>query len=388
MEQPPGFVVPGMENKVCRLKKSLYGLKQAPKQWYEKFHNTILSFGFVVNGSDVCVYTKMFGTDCVIICLYVDDMLIFSACLDAINETKNFLSSNFEMKDFGEVDVILGVRVTKIDKGYMLSQTHYVEKILKKFDCFDVVPVRTPCDPNKHLFKNSGTSVSQEEYAKVIGSLMFLMNCTRPDIAFAVSRLSRYTHNPSGEHWSALKHLLRYLRGTLEWGLNFRGFPLVLEGYCDANWVTDSDEVSSTSGYVFTLCGSAISWKSSKQTCIARSTMESEFIALDLATQEADWLRNVLADVPLWGKPAPSVPIHCDSQAAIAVAKNSVYNGKKRHIRIRHESVRQFIVNGVVSLEYVRTENNLADPFTKGLDRRKVLESSRGMGLRDTKHMW
>ncbi|CAM8913427.1 unnamed protein product [Rhodiola kirilowii] len=388
MEQPPGFVVPGMENKVCRLKKSLYGLKQAPKQWYEKFHNTILSFGFVVNGSDACVYTKMFGTDCVIICLYVDDMLIFSACLDAINETKNFLSSKFEMKDFGEVDVILGVRVTKFDKGYMLSQTHYVEKILKKFDCFDVVPVRTPCDPNKHLFKNSGTSVSQEEYAKVIGSLMFLMNCTRPDIAFAVSRLSRYTQNPSGEHWSALKHLLRYLRGTLEWGLNFRGFPLVLEGYCDANWVTDSDEVSSTSGYVFTLCGSAISWKSSKQTCIARSTMESEFIALDLATQEADWLRNVLADVPLWGKPAPSVPIHCDSQAAIAVAKNSVYNGKKRHIRIRHESVRQFIVNGVVSLEYVRTENNLADPFTKGLDRRKVLESSRGMGLRDTKPMW
>ena len=162
----------------------------------------------------------------------------------------------------------------------------------------------------------------------------------------------------------------------------------MLERYCDANWVTDSDEVSSTSGYVFTLCGSEISWKSSKQTCIARSTMESEFIALDLATQEADWLRNLLANIPLWGKPTPSVPIHCDSQAAIAVTKYSVYNGKKRHIRVRHESVRQFIVNGVFSLEYVRTEKNLADPFTKGLDRRKVLDSSRGMGLRDTKPVW
>lgn len=139
---------------------------------------------------------------------------------------------------------------------------------------------------------------------------------------------------------------------------------------------------SSTSGYVFTLCGSAISWKSAKQTCIARSTMEAEFIALDLASLEADWLRSLLADIPLWRKPTPSISMHCDSQSAIRVAKNSVYNGKKRHIRVRHVSVRQFIVNGVISLEYVRTEKNLADPFTKGLSRRQVEDSSSGMGLK------
>ena len=382
MEQPPGFVVPGKENKVCRLKKSLYGLKQAPKQWYEKFHNTILSFGFVVNGSDACVYSKMFGAQCVILCLYVDDMLLFGTNMYVIDETKKFLNSKFEMKDLGEVDVILGVKVTKTKKGYFLSQSHYVEKILKNFDCFELPPLRTPYDPSGTLIKNVGDSVSQTEYAKVLGSLMFLMNCTRPDIAFAVSRLSRYTHNPSTQHWVALRRVLRYLGGTMKWGLNFVGHPLVLEGFCDANWVTDSDETSSTSGYVFTLCGGAISWKSGKQTCIARSTMEAEFIALDLATQEADWLRNLLIDIPLWGKPTPPVSIHCDSQAAICVAKNSVYNGKKRHIRVRHESVRQFIVNGVVSLDFVRSEKNLADPFTKGLSHRMVVESSTGMGLR------
>ena len=141
---------------------------------------------------------------------------------------------------------------------------------------------------------------------------MFLMNCTRPDIAFAVSRLSRYTHCPSEQHWVALRRVLRYLCGTMSWGLNFVGHPLVLEGYCDANWVTDSDETSSTSGYVFTLSGGAVSWKSGKQTCIARSTMEAEFVALDLATQEEDWLRNLLIDIPLWGKPSPSVSMHCD----------------------------------------------------------------------------
>ncbi|XP_074289293.1 secreted RxLR effector protein 161-like [Silene latifolia] len=209
------------------------------------------------------------------------------------------------MKDLGEADVILGVRVMKTSSGISLSQSHYVEKVLKKFNSFDVAPARTPYDASISLCKNLGDSVSQEEYAKIIGSVMFLMNCTRPDIAYAVSRLSRYTHNPSAEHWNALRRLLKYLKGTIDLCLHYGKFPAVLEGYCDANWVAGNDEIHSTSGYVFTLGGGAISWKSAKQTCIASSTMESEFIALELAGQEADWLRNLLADVPLWGTVAP-----------------------------------------------------------------------------------
>lgn len=382
VEQPEGYVIQGQENKVCKLRKSLYGLKQAPKQWYEKFDQTLVSDGYIVNSSDTCVYSKLFGQECVIICLYVDDMLIFGTNVTVVEKTKLFLSSHFDMKDLGEADVILGVKMRKSDNGFSLCQSHYIEKILKKFNCYDELPVRTPYDPSIHLKKNNGSSVSQTEYAKIIGSVMFLMNCTRPDIAYAVSRLSRYTHNPGNEHWTALRRLLRYLKGTMDWCLHFYKFPAVLEGFCDANWVTDNDEVSSTSGYVFTLGGGAISWKSSKQTCIARSTMESEFIALDLAGQEAEWLRNLLADVPLWGKRSIPVSLHCDSEAAIGIAKNSVYNGKRRHIRIRHSSVRELLKNGVISLQFVRSENNLADPFTKGLTKKVVLESSRGMGLK------
>ncbi|XP_060182404.1 secreted RxLR effector protein 161-like [Lycium barbarum] len=211
---------------------------------------------------------------------------------------------------------------------------------------------------------------------------MFLMNYTRPDIAYAVSRLSRYTHNPSSEHWNALHRFLSYLRGTMDWCLHFNKFPAVLEGFCDANWVTNNDEVSSTGGYVFTLGAGAISWKSSKQICIARSTMESEFIALELAGQEAEWLRNLLADVPLWGRQASPVSLHYDSQAAIGIANNSVYNGKRRHIRIRHGVVKQLLKHGVISLEYVRSERNLANPLTKGLARKMILETSRVMGLK------
>ncbi|KAL4032876.1 hypothetical protein IC575_005959 [Cucumis melo] len=228
-------------------------------------------------------------------------MLIFGTNMELITETKLFLSSHFEMKDLGEADVILGVKIRKNKTSLSLCQSHYVEKILKKFDSIDVSPVRTPFDASKHLKKNKGDSVSQPEYAKIIGSMMYLMNYTRLDIAYVVSRLSKYTHNPDRYHWDALRHLLRYLKGTIGYCLHFNKFPVVLEGYCDTNWVTNNDEVNSTSGYVFLLGGGAISWKSAKQTCIARSTMESEIIALELAGQEAEWIENLLGGVPLWG---------------------------------------------------------------------------------------
>ena len=163
------------------------------------------------------------------------------------------------MKDLGEAYVILGVKLAKIEHGLTMCQSHYIEKILKRFNCFDVLPVRTPYDPNIHLKKNKCESVSQSEYAKIIGSVMFLMNYTHPDIAYVVSRLSLYTHNPSIEHWNAFYRLLKYLKGTMDWGLHFCKFPYVLEGYCDANRATDNDEVSSTSDYVFTLGRGAIS---------------------------------------------------------------------------------------------------------------------------------
>lgn len=238
-----------------------------------------------------------------------------------VQDTKAYLSSVFEMKDLGEADVILGVKLQRTKHGFTMSQSHYVKKILERFGYSDLTSAKTPYDSSLHLKKNNGDGVSQEQYAKIIGSVMYLMNCTRPDIAYTVSRLSRYTHNPSAEHWHALYRLLKYLKGTADWCLHFNSFPAILESYCDANWVSDNDEVSSTSGYVFTLGGGAISWKSAKQTCIASSTMESEFIALELAGREADWLRNLLAEIPLWENSSAPVSVHCDSQAAIGVAK-------------------------------------------------------------------
>jgi hypothetical protein len=382
MEQPEGFIAPGKEKKVCRLVKSLYGLKQAPKQWHEKFDNVMLSNGFKINECDKCVYIKVTKSGYAIVCLYVDDMLIFGSNNDIIKATKNMLRSQFDMKDMGIADVILGIKITRTSEGIALSQSHYIEKVLERFKTHYTGVAKTPEDLNLHLTKNAGASISQVEYARVIGSLMYVTNCTRPDMAHAVNVLSRYTSNPGRDHWKAITRVLNYLNYTSSYGLHYTRYPPVLEGYTDANWISDTKNSKATSGYVFTLGGAAVSWKSSKQTCIARSTMESEFIALDKAGEEAEWLRNFLEDIPMWEQPVPAICIHCDSQSAIGRALSSMYNGKSRHIRRRHKTVRQLLSNGIISIEYIRSAENLADPFTKGLARELVDKSSRGMGLK------
>ena len=211
---------------------------------------------------------------------------------------------------------------------------------------------------------------------------MYLMQCTRPDIVFAVSKLSRFTSNPSVEHWKAIGRVFGYLMKTKRLGLQYSKFPAVLEGYTDASWISNVGDSKSTTGWVFTLAGGAISWKSKKQTCITHSTMESEFVALASAGQEAEWLRDLLIEIPLACKNSNKVSIHCNSQATLARAYSEVYNGKSRHISLRHEYVSKLIKDGIISLMFVRSSYNLADPFTKPLTRDLVKTTSRGMWLK------
>lgn len=382
LDQPEGFVVPGKENKVCKLNKSLYGLKQAPKQWHDKFDSLIIANGFKINESDKCIYYKYENNICTIICLYVDDLLIFGSTIDVVNETKSMLSSSFDMKDLGEADVILGIKITKTANGISLDQSHYIQKILKKYDYYDCKPVCTPFDPSVKLLKNEGDSIRQKEYASIIGSLRYATDCTRPDIAYSVGVLGRFTSCPSMEHWYAVERVMRYLKRTMNLCLQYKRDPAVLEGYSDADWNVFSDDSKATSGYVFKIAGGAVSWKSKKQTILAQSTMESELFALATASEEASWLRNLLSDIPLWDRPIPAILIHCDSTAAIDLVKNRYYNGKKRQIRRKHNTVRDYLTTGSVRVDYIRSDDNLADPLTKGLAREKVWNTSKGMGLK------
>ncbi|WVZ83655.1 hypothetical protein U9M48_030782 [Paspalum notatum var. saurae] len=181
MEQPDGFVVKGQESKVC--------LKQAPKQWHEKFDTTLTSAGFAVNEADSCVYYRYGGGKGVILCLYVDDILIFGTDIGVINEVKSFLSTKFDMKDLGEADVILNIKLIKDESEITLSQTHNVEKVLSRFGYIDSKPSPTPYDPSVTLKKNKRIGVNQLKYSQIIGSLMYLASATGPDISFLCEQI-------------------------------------------------------------------------------------------------------------------------------------------------------------------------------------------------------
>nr|ABA95374.1 retrotransposon protein, putative, Ty1-copia subclass [Oryza sativa Japonica Group] len=260
MDQPDGYVLEGQEGMVCKLLKSLYGLKQAPKQWHEKFDTTLTSAGFVVNEADKCVYYRYGGGEGVILCLYVDDILIFGTSLNVIEEVKDYLSKSFEMKDLGEADVILNIKLQRGDEGGItLMQSHYVDKVLNHFGYSDCKPAPTPYDPSVLLRKNQRIVRDQLRYSQIIGSLMYLASATRPDISFAVSKLSRFVSNPGDDHWQALERVMRYLKGTMSYGIHYTGYPKVLEGYSDSNWISDADEIKATSRYVVILGGGAVS---------------------------------------------------------------------------------------------------------------------------------
>nr|GEV83274.1 zinc finger, CCHC-type [Tanacetum cinerariifolium] len=294
VKQPKGFVMPSKEHKVYK-----------------------------------CVYCKFDeSSKGVIICLYVDDMLIFGTDQNQVDKTNEFLSSNFSMKDIGEADVILGIRIKRENKGLTITQSHYIEKILKKFNCEGCGPVSTPMEACIKLVSHMGKPVNQLEYSRAIGCLMYAMTSTRPDIAYAVGKLSSFTSNPSNHHWEAIIRVFRYLKKTMNYGLYYVGFSLVIKGYSDAIWITNSEDHTSTTGWVFLLGGGAISWASKKQTCMTDSTMESEIVAFAAAGKEAEWLRNLIYEIPLWPKPISPIFIHCDSAATLAKAYSQIYNGK------------------------------------------------------------
>ena len=185
-------------------------------------------------------------------------------------------------------------------------------------------------------------------------------------------------------HWHAINRVLKYLRKTIDYGIVYTRYPSVLEGYTYACWITDSENHSSTSGWIFTLGGGAISWGSKKQTCISDSTMAVEFVALASSSKEAEWLRNLLLEIPVWPKPMAPVSLRCDSQATLSRAYSQIYNGKSRHIGLRHSYVRQLIIDGVITINYVKSSENLVDPLTKGLARDLVWKTSKGMRLKPT----
>ncbi|OMO58188.1 Integrase, catalytic core [Corchorus capsularis] len=348
MDQPEGFVAKGQERKVCKLKRSIYGLKQSSRQWYLRFHQAIIQNGFEMIEEDHCVYVKRSKGSFVILSLYVDDILLAGNDMEMIVTTKKWLSSNFEMKDMGEANYVLGVKILRDRSKRLLGETLSLQLTPKTSD--------------------EQKQMARVPYSSSVGSLMYAMMCTRPDISFAVGLVSRFQSNPGLAHWKAVNRILRYLKGTADYMLCYRGSNLNLIGYTDADWGGDLDERKSTSGYAFLLNGGAITWSSKKQSCIALSTMEAEFIACSAAVQEAVWLKRFLGSL---GVPSAVDPmtIHCDSMAAIAYTKDPKYHGRTKHIDMRNNYIRDLIAQKEVILKHISTSHMVVDPLTKPIPR-------------------
>ena len=379
MEQPEGFEVKGKEKLVCRLKKSLYGLKQAPRQWYKKFESFMVDNDFHKTYADHCVFVKNFAEgDFLILLLYVDDMLIVGRDSNKIVDLKASLSKSFAMKDLGPAKQILGMRISRDRKNKKLwiSQEKYIEKVLKRFNMNNAKPVCSPLPVHMKLSSKQCPTTDEDKkkmknvpYSSAVGSLMYTMVCTRPDIAHAVGVVSRFMSNPGKEHWAAVKWILRYLRGTSRVSLCFGPGEPVLDGYTDADMSGDIDSSKSTSGYMMTFAGGAVSWQSKLQKCVALSTTESEYVAAVEAGKELVWMRDFLEEL---GLEQDDYLLHCDCQSAIHLAKNATYHGRTKHIRRRYHWIRDQIEEKIFELVKNRTHENGSDMLTKILPRDKL----------------
>ena len=379
MEQPEGFEVKGKEDYVCRLKKSLYGLKQAPRQWYKKFESVMGEHGYKKTTSDHCVFVQRFSDDdFIILLLYVDDMLIVGRNSSRIDNLKKQLSKSFAMKDLGPAKQILGIRICRDRKGKKLymSQERYINKVLERFNMDKAKVVSSPLSNHFKLRSSQGPSTDEEKedmekvpYASAVGSLMYAMVCTRPDIAHAVGVVSRFLSNPGREHWDAVKWILRYLRGTSKLTLSFGSGKPVLVGYTDSDLARDEDSRKSTSGYLITFSGGAVSWQSRLQKCIALSTAEAEFIAATEACKELLWMKQFLREL---GFKQQKYVLFCDNQSSIHLAKNSTFHSRSKHIDVRYHWIRDTLNNKLLELEKIHTDENGSDMLTKAVSREKL----------------
>jgi len=329
--------------------------------------------------SDHLVFKRGDGAQRIVVTVYVDDLVIAGPSLEEVNNTKAQFSSVFRMVDLGELKYLLGIEILRDEQGNIkMSQQTYAEAILEKFGMKDCKPVEVPLQ--KKTQRRSGERGEVEyPYREVVGSLMYLMLGTRPDLAAAVSYASRYLGDPGKEEIDGVKRILRYVRGTTDYCLQFRQGPVELVGYVDADWGGCLDSRRSTSGYVFLLAGAAISWKSKKQEAVALSSTEAEYMGACLATKEAIWLRTLMEELGV-AMEKPTV-IYSDNQSSLKLMENPVLHERTKHIDIQFHFTRDSIDAGQVTFKFIRTDKQAADSLTKGVAEAKTKFCAHMFGL-------
>ncbi|CAI7843228.1 unnamed protein product [Closterium sp. NIES-53] len=370
MRQPPGF--DDGSGRVCRLRKSIYGLKQAPRQWYLKFDEALMDFGFERSECDPALYHLVRDEGRSSLYLYVDDILLMSSSMVLLDEVKSLLSSRFRMKDLGEAKYYLGVQIERDESGILIHQERYILNMLESFGLSEANPVRTPLPTGFDVHVHAEEPLLRDElvqlYQSIVGSLMYASTTTQPQITYAVSQLSKVVSCPKAFHLQATTRVLRYLKGCVKSGIFYPAHskPQVeLVGFSDADYAGDSADRKSHTSYVYCLNGAAISWQSKRQPMVALSTTESEYISLCQCIQEGVWLKRLFGE---FGHEFDGgVPVFVDNQSAISLAQNACLHGRIKHMQVRWHFIKEMVASGEVILWWCPTNRQAADILTKPL---------------------
>ncbi|KAL0279419.1 UNVERIFIED_CONTAM: hypothetical protein PYX00_000983 [Menopon gallinae] len=380
MEQPEAFVDKKNKDHVCKLVRPLYGLKQSGREWYKRINDYLVNKGGMNAEGDPCIY--VFGTNenRVILLIYVDDILLASKSLEEMNEIKELLKREFEITDLGPINTILGINIKRdSDTGNMtLTQRNYIEELIKKFGMENAKEIGTPMELNVKVSKemspkdeNEREEMKHKPYRELIGCLVYLSKATRPDIAFAAMTLGRYCNDPGKEHWTLAKRVLRYLKATPELGIKYSRNVKQLEAFTDSDWAGNVDDRRSCSGNVLMLAGGPISWMSKLQSSVSLSTMEAEYVAIREVTKEVVYVSRLINHMLFRHYVKEPISVYCDNQSAIELSKNPVFHKRSKHIDIAYHYARELVEKGKIELKYLRTDEMIADVFTKPLSKVK-----------------
>lgn len=372
MTPPPGLedsITPG---KVLRLRKAIYGLKQSPRAWYHKLSSTLKDRGFKRSEADHTLFTLQSPQGIIVVLVYVDDLIISGSDQVGIQETKSFLKSVFDIKDLGELKYFLGIEICRSSEGLFLSQRKYTLDLLSETGKLGSKPAKTPLEDG-YKVKRKGEKGTDDpldkphadpsQYRRLVGKLIYL-TITRPDLCFAVNQVSQHMKEPTIYHWNMVERILRYLKGSPGQGIWMgKNGNAEIVGYCDADYAGDTIDRKSTTGYCTFIGGNLVTWKSKKQKVVSCSSAEAEYRAMRKLTTELVWLKALLKDLGI--ESSTPITMHCDNQAAIHIATNSVFHERTKHIEVDCHKVREKIEEGVILPCFTRSEDQLADIFTK-----------------------
>ncbi|GJU95182.1 putative ribonuclease H-like domain-containing protein [Tanacetum coccineum] len=364
--QPKGFVDPQHPKKVYKVVKALYGLHQAPRAWYATLSTFLLKHGYRRGTIDKTLFLKKHKRDIILVQVYVDDIIFGSTKKAWCDEFEALMKGEFEMSAMGELTFFLGLQVQQRPDGIFISQNKYVKEILQKFDLENVRTATTPYEAQKPKSKNEPDSpVNVHLYRSMIGSLMYL-TASRPDIMFAVSACSRNQVTPTTSNLEAVKKIFKYLKGQPKLGLWYpRESPFVLEAYSDSDYAGANKDRKSTTGGCQFLGRRLISWQCKKQTIVATSSTEAEYVAAANCCGQVLWIQNQLLD---YGYNFMNTKIFIDNQSTICIVKNPVFHQRTKHIEIRHHFIRDANEKKLIQVLKIHTDDNVADLLTKAFD--------------------